>query len=313
MQTRKFGKTDWLIGEIGLGCWGLGGKAYGPINEDESKQTLIYAYEHGVNFFDTADIYGFGRSEELIGEMLANKKDIFVATKVGNNFYHGAIKKCWDENYIEQALNQSLRRLRRETIDLYQLHNPSKKIIEQGTVFEVLEKFKKRGKIREYGVSIFDPADGILAIKQAPALASIQTVLNLLEQQSAEELFPYAQQNKVAVIAREPLACGLLTGKITPKTVFAKDDHRAGWPKEKVAKALTQLNRLSQMWKKNPINLAQAALEFVLSFEAVSVVIPGGKRVEQVQENLSAAKRQNLTAEMIQKIIALNREAPYTG
>lgn len=312
MQTRKFGKTGWLIEEIGLGCWGLGGKAYGPINEEESKQALIYAYEHGVNFFDTADIYGFGHSEELIGEMLADKKNIFVATKVGNDFYHGGIKKCWDEKYIEQALNQSLRRLRRETIDLYQLHNPSKKIIEQGTVFGVLEKLKRLGKIREYGVSIFDPADGILAIKKAPGLASIQTVLNMLEPQSTRELLPCAQKNNVAIIAREPLACGLLTGKITAKTAFPKEDHRAGWPKEKIEKSLKKLEQLKQIWEGKQIHLAQAAIEFVLSFDMVSVVIPGGKRPAQVQENLAAAQRHNLTAAMIEKIIALNKEAPYT-
>jgi aryl-alcohol dehydrogenase-like predicted oxidoreductase len=197
-------------------------------------------------------------------------------------------------------------------VDLYQLHNPSKKIIEEGVVFDVLEKLKKSGKIREYGVSIFDPADGVLAIEKAPGVAAVQTVLNMLEVKSAEKLLPFAQKNRVAVIAREPLSCGLLAGKITAQTVFAKEDHRAGWPKEKIKAELKKLEQIKQLWEGKPVSLAAAAIEFVLSFDAVSVVIPGGKRPAQIAENLAAVKRQNLSANLIQKIVALRLEAPYT-
>lgn len=305
MKTRKFGKTDWQVAEIGLGCWGLGGNAYGPIKEEESKQTLLYAYDQGVNFFDTADSYGFGKSETLIGETIGHHKDIYIATKVGYDFYNGPIKKNWDSKYVETAVEKSLQRLKRETIDLYQLHNPSKEIIEEGTIFETLEKLKQKGKIQEYGISIYDPADGILAIDQAPNVSSIQTAINLLNIESTRTLLPYAKKKDVAIIAREPLACGLLTGRITPKTAFSKDDHRAGWSREKIETDLKKIKELSSLWEQKNIPLSQIAFEFVLNFNEVSVVIPGAKRPSQAESNLNASKKSLLTKEIFSKILSL--------
>jgi len=302
MQQRIFGKTGWKVSEIGLGCWGLGGKAYGPIKDENSIQTIQYAYDQGVNFFDTADVYGFGHSEELLGKVLAGKKDVFIASKVGNDFDHGPIKKCWEPDYIESAVDKSLKRLNRETLDLCQLHNPTKAVIEEGTVFEVLEKLKQAGKIRFYGLSIFDPSEGILAIVKAPGLTSVQTSVNMIDQRSVEELFPLAKERNVALIAREPLANGILAGKISLDKKFPKDDHRAGWSKDKIEFDLWKFGKIKSTCAPKEVNPSQAAIEFVLEFEEVSVVIPGAKTVLQAQSNLAAANRQNLTSEEIQRI-----------
>lgn len=310
MQHRKFGKTDWEVSEIGLGCWGLGGKAYGPIKEEESIQALQFAYDQGVNFFDTADIYGFGRSEELLAQALAAKKDLFIATKIGADFYHGAVKRCWDSEYLLFAVEKSLKRLKRDTLDLLQLHNPKIEVVEKGEIFELMEKLKHDGKIRHYGISVHVASEGIAAIEKAPGLTSVQCILNLLDQRCAEKLLPLAKEKNVALIAREPLNCGLLGGRITPETQFPKDDHRARWPKEKIELDLKKLAKLSTAWDGKTINLPQAAIEFVLGYDEVSVVIPGGKTPAQVQANLAATQRQNLNPETIQTLRHLYKEDP---
>lgn len=300
------------MAEIGLGCWGLGGNAYGPVRDEESARTLERAHELGVNFFDTADVYGFGHSEELVGKTLGRKKNISIATKVGLDFYQGKITRRWDAEYLRFAVGKSLERLRRDAIDLYQLHNPPIEEIEKGEIFETLEGLRRDGKIRHYGISIHVAREGIAAIEKAPGLASVQTIVNMMDQRSAAELFPLAKKKNVAVIAREPLNCGLLGGKITAETKFPKDDHRARWPKEKIELDLKKLAALSAAWDGKKINLPQAAIEFVLGYDygEVAVVIPGAKTPAQLESNLAAADYHNLTPAAIQKLRALYAADP---
>ncbi len=311
MKTKRtFGKTDWQINEIGLGCWGLGGMAYGTIDENESKKALAYAYEQGIDFFDTADVYGFGRSEELIAEVLADKKDVIIASKIGIDFYHGGVHRNWAADYLTAALEKSLKRLKKETLDLCQLHNPSLKEIKKGEVFEVMAKLKKEGKIKEYGISVHGPDQAIAAIEQDPHLTSIQCIVNMIDQRCIEKLFPLAQEKQIALIAREPLASGLLTGKMDQTTTFSKDDHRNSWTQEKLELDLKKFEVIQETWKETDLNLAQAAIEFVLSFKEIAVVIPGGKRPSQIQANLKASQRKNLTPKIIKQITNLYKENP---
>lgn len=305
MNKNIFGKTNRHISVLGLGCWGLGGQAYGPVSDKDSVATIQKALEKGVNFFDTADIYGFGHSEELLGQTLQNKKDVFIATKCGHDFYNGPVRKHFDAQYLDFAVDKSLKRLKRETLDLLQMHNPSVEEIKRGDFFETLEKLKKTGKIQFYGISIFDPAEGLAALEEAPGLASIQCVINLLDLRCVKELIPAAQKKNVAVIAREPLACGLLGGRITPATSFSKDDHRAGWPRNFIEQELGKAEKIRAILEIDADKLPQAALEFVLSLPGIATVIPGAKTPAQLNANLKAAQESLLPSEKIKQILSL--------
>ncbi|HVO33341.1 MAG TPA: aldo/keto reductase, partial [Elusimicrobiota bacterium] len=210
MKKRAFGSTGLDVSEIGFGAWAIGGNAfgnsYGPTDDAESLQAIRAALELGCTFFDTADVYGHGHSEELLAQGLgARRRDVVVATKGGSDFYHEPARLNFTESHLAFAVDQSLQRLRTDYIDLYQLHNPPFSLIESGRLFEPLEKLKTQGKIRFYGISIHEPQEGLLAIKMGRP-ASIQVVYNYLRRDAAEELFPRALAEGVAIIAREPLA-----------------------------------------------------------------------------------------------------------
>lgn len=290
MNKRPFGSTGIQVSEIGFGAWAIGGNrfgnSYGPTEDAASLSALAAALEAGCTFFDTADVYGHGHSEELLGKALAgHRKDVVIATKVGGDFYHGSPRTDFSEKYILFACEKSLERLGTDVIDVYQLHNPPLSLIERGDIFEPLEKLKSQGKIRFYGISIHNPQEGLAAMK-AGKPSSIQVVYNLLRQDAAEDLFPEAQKRGVAIIAREPLHNGFLTGKYTNKSRFPSGDIRCGWPQNYLDDILDSVHRLKAMLK-NGQTLPQAALQFCLEEEAVSVVIPGCKTIEQVEENMS--------------------------
>jgi aryl-alcohol dehydrogenase-like predicted oxidoreductase len=291
MKKRTLGSTDLQVSEIGFGAWAIGGNAhgnsYGPTDNAESIRAIETAVSLGCTFFDTADFYGHGQSEELLGKALKSyRKDIIIATKGGRDFYHEPPGLNFSEEYLTFAVEQSLKRLDTDHIDLYQLHNPPFSLIERGHVFDVLDKLKAQGKIRYYGISIHDPQEGLLALKFGKP-ASIQVVYNYLKREAAEELFPRAIAQGVGIIAREPLANGFLTGKYTKESIFPVGDIRHRWP----AKYQTALTHQAQDFIKklgnSPFSPAKSAIRFALSQPAVSVVIPGCKTVEQVEENLS--------------------------
>jgi aryl-alcohol dehydrogenase-like predicted oxidoreductase len=291
LKLKRLGKTKLLVSEIGFGAWAISGRGYGPTDDRESINALHRALDLGVNFIDTADIYGDGHSEELIGRVLKERgdKETVIATKFGWDFYRdGGIRSNLKRNYILFAIEKSLKRLKRERIDIYQIHNSKPDDIERDNVYETLDELKKQGKIRFYGVSAYYIEDGLEAIKTEKP-DTIQVIYNILEQEADERLFPLALKNDMGIIAREPLAGGILTGKYDENSKFPKTDHRRGWDKKFLEEGARKVSRLKFLEKQGQ-NLIQLALRFCLSHKAVGVVIPGAKTVIQVEENIRAAE-----------------------
>jgi aryl-alcohol dehydrogenase-like predicted oxidoreductase len=306
MKERILGKTRFHVSEIGFGCWAIGGQSYGKVRDEDSLSALDAAWEAGVNFFDTADVYGEGHSEALIGQFLKNKRrDLAIlATKVGWDFTHGAHKKNFDPEYIRTACDKSLKRLDVEYIDLYQLHNPSLELIQRKEIFAVLEGLKKSGKIRRIGISVHTEVEAFAAL-QDPRLEAIQVIFNFLDQRMAERVFPEAEKKDVGIIAREPLASGLLSGKYPPTHLFPRDDHRFRWGLAKRNADWEKIQLFKQALKGKKSSMVKAALEYLLGFDAIAAVIPGAKTKAQVLENVSASAEMELDRDDIDRLEAV--------
>lgn len=298
MKYRKLGRTKLKVSEIGFGCWAIGGSGYGPTDDTQSLEALETGFARGINFFDTADTYGHGHSEELIAKFLKdkNRSQVVIASKVGWDFYQGGSRKNFSENYIPFACEQTLKRLQIETLDLYQLHNPSLEIIRSGEAVSCLEKLKQQGKIRFIGVSVHSEEEALECMKDG-RVDALQVLFNLLDQRMSGRVFEEAKKNNIGIVGREPLACGLLTGKYQPGHVFAKDDHRRRWTPEKLQTDLEKINMIKTILTTTRLSLSRAALEYSLEFEEVSSVIPGAKTKEQVVENIQASENPLLRIE----------------
>ncbi len=301
MRYREFGNSGLKVSEIGFGAWAIGGNqhgnSYGPTDDKVSTEAVHAALDLGCNFFDTADVYGFGHSEELLGKALRSVRDrVLIATKVGGDFYSGAGRQTFSAEYIRFALDKSLERLRTDYIDIYQLHNPPLKLIERPDTYQVLKELKREGKIRAWGISIFDPVEGLTALKITQP-DCLQVVYNIFSPKPAEELFPKAQAAGCAIIAREPLANGFLSGKYTDKSKFAEGDIRHDWPPQYIRARTRAAEKLRPLLKGDIQTLAQLALKFVLANQAVSVVIPGTKTAKQARDNLLAGEGARLPDE----------------
>lgn len=293
MKYRTLGRTGLEVSEIGFGAWAIGGdkygNSYGPTDDEVSRAAVAKAVDLGCNFFDTADVYGYGHSEELLGQVLPSKRQkILIATKVGGDFTSGKTKINFSKSYIRFAVDESLRRLRTDTIDLYQLHNPPFEMIRDGDIFSPLEYLRKEGKIRSIGLSIFEPEEGLAALRLG-VVDALQVVYNLFETEPAKDLFPAAKEAGVAIIAREPLANGLLTGKYDHRSAFPRGDIRHDFPRETLARRVKAAEALGFLERPGR-TLVQSALRFVLAQDAVAVTIPGCKTPEQVEENLKASE-----------------------
>lgn len=300
MRYRRLGRTELQVSEVGFGAWAIGGNkhghSYGPTDNAESLRTIDQALDLGCNFFDTADLYGHGLSEKLLGQALEKRRhECIIATKVGGDFYHGPFHQNFDHDYIRMALEKSLERLRTDYIDLYQLHNPPLMMLERGANYAILDELKQAGKIRHYGVSVHDAYEGVMAIETGKPDV-VQVAYNLLRQDPREDLFPLAEEHQIGLIIREPLANGMLTGKYTAQTTFGEGDMRCDWPPEFVA-LQARLAEMARFLVQPQRTLAQAMLRFVLDAPAVSVVIPGMKTVTQALENLAASDLPALTDE----------------
>lgn len=300
MRYRRLGKTELQVSEVGFGAWAIGGSkhghSYGPTDNAESLRAIARAFELGCTFFDTADIYGHGLSEKLLAQALQkHRHECIIATKVGNDFYHGPFRKNFDPEYIRFALEKSLQRLQTDCIDLYQLHNPPLMMLERGEHYAILDDLKQAGKIRHYGVSVHDAYEGMMAIETGKPEV-IQVSYNLLRQDPRDELFAVAQEQDIGLIAREPLANGILSGKYASDTIFDASDMRAQWPPEYLAFQVQLVEKLRFLAINEQRTLSQAALRFVLDEDAVSVVIPGMKTVAQVEANIAAADLPALSA-----------------
>jgi aryl-alcohol dehydrogenase-like predicted oxidoreductase len=311
MKYRTFGRTNWKVSEVGLGTWALGGD-WGKVSESDAKEVLRGAIERGINFFDTADVYGDGRSERLIGEVLRESgADVYVATKFGRRLKPHMSSGYTREN-LEGFLDRSLKNLGVETVDLIQLHCPPTEVYYRPEVFEILEDFVEEGKIRYYGVSVEKVEEGLKAIEY-PGVVSVQIIFNIFRQRPSELFFEQCRKKNVAIIARVPLASGLLTGKMTPQTKFPEDDHRnynrrgeafdvgetfAGVDFERGLQAVEELKRI----KPEGMTCAQMALKWILMHPEVSCVIPGAKNLKQLEENISASDLVDLDPDTMAKI-----------
>ena len=283
---------------------------FGPMDDTESLGAIEAALDLGVNFIDTSDAYGAGYSETLLGKALKGKRDrVILATKGGNTMVGpNRGKRNFSPDYIARVMDESLQRLQTDYVDLYQLHNPTVDVIEQGEVWAVLERAKQAGKIRHYGVSINTMDEGIAAVNGGRS-DTIQVEYSLLAQEPADELLPLAQRANVAVIARIPLRRGVLTGKLTAadEARFQGEDVRArSFKGEAFRKELAKAEQLSFLVHNQVKTFTQAAIAFCLAHPAVSVVIPGARNAAQMRENATGADV-TLPAEDLAKVADLWR------
>ncbi len=298
MNYRKFGKIDLKISEIGFGAWGIGGPSmagdipigWGNVNDNQSIEALKTAFERGINFYDTADFYGLGHSEELIGKVFGEKKDVVIATKVGHRLNNdGTIRLDYSKKHIIEACEKSLKRLRKETIDYYQLHSAKLEHLEEGECIDAMEELKKSGKIRYWGLSLntFHPEPEADFLMDKNLGDGFQIVFNMINQKGFG-VIKKANKMGYGIIARMPLQFGLLTGKFTKGTTFEKNDHRTfRLTPEILSASLDYLKDVWQITNKYGISKTSLSLSFILSFPEISTVIPGMKTSEQAVQNTS--------------------------
>ena len=303
MRYRPFGNNGFTVSEIGFGSNSVSGQGtYGYVDEADGIAAVNRAYELGVTFFDSAEGYSEGRSEKVLGKVLGNKPGVIICTKVG-----GRTAPIAGPARIRTSAEQSLRRLRRDAIDVYLLHNPAPEQALDAGLHEELEALKREGKIRCYGVSIQhrDEVEQALNVLNHSGFSAIELSLNLVQQQN-EAVLPRLQQAGVGVVARIPLASGLLTGKYNRTTAFAENDGRGGWavPPEQLERELSKVPDLEKLAKAEGLPLVQAALAWVLSHEAVASAIPGAKRPSQVEGNVTASGL-NLSPAFLEQVRAL--------
>jgi len=308
MKYRILGNTGFRISEIGFGAWAIGGAmnvfgmpvGWSNVTDGESVAAIERAVELGINLFDTADVYGMGHSEELLGKTLKGK-DCIIATKVGNHVDDAGARKDFSEKWIRESIEGSLRRLNRDAIDLYQLHNPDPNAYKKGEVFDVMNRLKEQGKIRTFGVSISNPKEGLDLIRNHKP-DCLQVLFNILNQEPVNEMIPEAKKNGVGIIVRVPLASGLLTGKFRETDHFFSDDNRSNYlTPHRLKEALNKVQRLKELTTEIGMPLGVISLAFLLHFEGVSCLIPGAKNPLQVEQNASASELE-VGDDIIQKI-----------
>jgi aryl-alcohol dehydrogenase-like predicted oxidoreductase len=295
VRYRELGRTGLAVSAIGFGAWGLGGDAYGPIDEDLAKRTLRAAWDAGITFFDTADVYGSGRSERLIGQALRDVRDrIVIATKGGALPHRGfAMPQDFSPAHLRRALEASLRRLQTDYVDLYQLHSPPLAALTED-LRRCLDEFQRAGKVRSVGVSARSPADALVAARDL-GFAVVQVNFNLLDQRAIDcGLFAYATEHQVGIVNRTPLCFGFLTGQYGPDATFAADDHRRNWPAEQRARWAEAPRLFAALRSRRLCTMAQLALAFCLAHREVSTVIPGMLHPCEVAENVGALAVESL-------------------
>ncbi len=305
MKTRILGKSGLALTEIGLGCWQLGGD-FGPISKQQSLAILSAAYDSGVRFYDTADVYGAGLSESVLGEFYQQHKDITIATKIGRD------GNLFPDKYTKQGLLKgiegSLKRLSSDSLDLIQLHCIPYQVMQDGEVFTWLQDFQQQGLIKHYGASVESMDEAKLCLND-PQLTSLQLIINIFRQDALEQVLQQATEKRVGIIVRLPYASGLLSGAVTRQRKFAESDHRhynrdgaafhvgetfAGIPLDK---ALDLVDELRQILP-DSLSLAQAAIRWLLDQSAVTSIIAGASKPEQIQQNAAHAELAPLSPEL---------------
>jgi aryl-alcohol dehydrogenase-like predicted oxidoreductase len=326
MKYRALGRTGWNVSEISFGAWAIGG-SWGNVDDSESLATLHAAIDCGVNFIDTADVYGSGRSERLIAALKRERKEeIIVATKAGRRLSpHTAAG--YNEKNLTAFIEDSLRNLATDCLDLVQLHCPPTDVYYRPEVFAALDGLMEAGKIRHYGVSVERVEEALKAI-EFPNVQTVQIIFNCFRQRPADLFFERAQEKQVGILARVPLASGMLTGKLTRDSQFASDDHRnfnrhgeefdvgetfSGVDYDVALEAVEEIRRIPLPSGHGSVSMAQLALRWILMFEAVTCAIPGGKRPEQVRENCAASEIAPLSAAAMAAIRQIYDDRIKTG
>jgi aryl-alcohol dehydrogenase-like predicted oxidoreductase len=312
MRYRDLGQTGMRVSEISLGTWAFGGD-WGSVGEDDAYAALNRAVDLGVNFLDTADAYGDGRSERLIGRLLKERTDdeILVATKAGRRLDpHTA--EGYDHANLSAFVERSLDNLGVEALDLLQLHCPPTDAYRQDSTFEALDRLKQAGKLKNYGVSVEKVEEARMALNY-PGVATIQIIFNIFRQKPAEEFFPLAEERGIGILARVPLASGLLSGKMHADRAFSEDDHRLfnrngeafdrgeTFSGVNFETGLTAAEELKAFVPEGN-TLAQFALRWILMYPAVSCAIPGGKNPAQVEDNVAAAEMPALSEGTMERV-----------
>ena len=299
MKYRKFSDLDWNVSEVGLGCWQIGW-CWGDVEDNDARELLKKSLDQGINFFDTSDLYGDGRSEKFLAELIKSTSEkIYVTTKLGRRARGTNYLKGYKHEHMEEFIDRSLTNLGVDCIDLVQLHCPPSEIISRKDTYEKMDELVQKGKVAHYGVSVHKISDAMKAI-QFPNVKSIQLVFNIFRQKPAEAFLKEAKKKNIGVIARGPLASGLLTGEINKETKFAENDHRSYNIKGEhfdvgdtfsgvnFEKGLNAVEKLKDLLPDN-FSLTDLALKWILMHKEVSVVIPGAINKSQVHMNSKAS------------------------
>lgn len=317
MNYRQLGNTGIRVSEIGFGGWGIGGtpmdaKAYGPTDDNQSRNALFKALELGITFFDTAALYGYGHSEKLIGEVIKGARQrVIISSKVGYRNFTG--EQDFSPAYIRESLECSLKRLQTDHIDVYQLHDPTLALLESDArILETMESLKREGKIRAIGISVRSPDDSMSAIKLF-SFETIQVNFNLVDMRALEfGLFDRCEKQGIGIIIRTPLCFGFLTGAYSSKSDYHARDHRSNWSPD-------QIERWGSAYKLFAAELAgneeltngQIALRFCLSFLPVSTVIPGMLTPEHVRENAMSSQLGPFPASVTERFTTIYKENQF--
>ncbi len=316
MKYRRLGKSDIRVSEIGFGAWTIALDWWGKkIEEDEAKRMLKRAYDIGINFFETADMYGKGKSERLIGEVFSGmRNEIVISTKYGYDFTgveqigHSELPQRFDPLFTEYALRNSMERLKTDHIDVYGLHNPKLAHIRDDTVFYTLDSMINEGKIGTCQVAL-GPAigwtqEGLEAMERG-SVSAVQTVYNILEQTPGNELIQQAQKKDVGILVRVPDASGILTGKVNAETKIDQKDHRAIRKGEWIMESLDKVEQLRPIAKRNGFTIPELAIKFILSKEPVSSVLPTVVSIEEIEQFAAMSDGKYLNESDIMEISGL--------
>ncbi|MCS6767206.1 MAG: aldo/keto reductase [Candidatus Nitrosocaldus sp.] len=309
MRYRRLGKSNIPVSEIGFGAWSIALDWWGKkMDDDYAVKMLKRAYDLGINFFDTADIYGKGRSERLIARAFKDMRDeVVISTKFGYDIYssveqigHGELPQRFDAKYVRYALERSLERLESNYVDVYNLHNPKMYAVMHDPLFLALEQLRSEGRIRHYGVAL-GPAigwrdEGVYAMEKRK-ITALQTVYNILEQEPARQFFPYARARDVGVLVRVPDASGVLTGKLTVNTNLDKNDHRSFRKRAWVEEASKRLEVLKPMADARGWSMQELAIKFILSEQSVSSVLPTITSIEELDAYVSISDGKYLSSD----------------
>jgi len=312
MEYREFGRTGWKISTIGFGAWGIGGDAWGTTDDEVSRASLHKAIDLGVNFIDTADVYGDGHSEQLIAQVRKTRSEqLIIATKAGRRL-NPHVASGYNRQNLTSFVERSLHNLETETLDLLQLHSAPPEVYDMPEVFGILDDLVQQGKVRFYGVSVERVDEALKAITYAN-VQSVQIIFNMFRLKPSEQFFAAARERKVGILARVPLASGMLTGKFRPETQFAPNDHRnynrhgeafdqgetfSGVDYETGLQAVEELRKLVP----EGATMAQFALRWILMFPDVTSAIAGAKNTQQVEDNVRAASLPPLSSETMRRV-----------